>query len=234
MRLASAVAASEVGMPLPDRMCFACLAILGVDGGSFTLGSSEPHRMTLCATDDSAKALDDLQEVTGEGPSFTAFEERTIVVMQVDGDNPEDRWPLFSSAAKQRFDGYTIYAVPMKPGPQTMGVATFHQRRPAPLLVDEQTSQLLINSVAVALIKDPELLEHDHLTEADSWGNRARIHQATGMVMAQLALAPDDAMALLRGHAYAMGRSLSDISEQVTDRRLDFRAVDVDPEGGRS
>ena len=121
----------------------------------------------------------------------------------------------------------------MKPGPQTMGVATFYQQQPRPLLIDDPTTQLLVDAVGVALVKDPDVLDDDRYAKADSWNSRARIHQATGMVMAQLRLTPDDAMALIRAHAYAHRQNLNAISDDIIARALDFRTADPDPGNGQ-
>ena len=232
VRLARAIAATPVESPLSLRMCEACVDILGVDGGSFTLAYADPERVTLCATDGGAAQLEDLQEVFGEGPSYTAYTERTIQTLSVDGA-VDLRWPLLSDAVRQAMASCTIYAIPMKPGPQTMGVATFYQQQPGPLLVDGPTLQLLINAVGVALVKDPDVLDDDRYAKADSWNSRARIHQASGMVMAQLRLTPDDAMALIRAHAYAHRQTLAAISDEIIARSLDFRTTDPDPGNGQ-
>ena len=101
-------------------------------------------------------------------------------------------------------------------------------------MVDDATGQLLINAVGVALARDPDLLDDERLARANSWNSRARVNQAVGMVMAQLRLGPDDAIALLRAHAYAHGRALGEIGDQVIDRRLDFRSADRDIDSGSS
>jgi hypothetical protein len=46
------------------------------------------------------------------------------------------------------------------------------------------------------------------------------------MVIAQLRVGPDDALAILRAHAYAHDTTLAEIAEQVVDRRLDFSRGD--------
>ena len=125
-RLARSVAASAADVPLPLRMCRACVSILGVDGGSLTVAYEGAERVTLCSTNRWAADLEDLQEVIGEGPSYAAYEERTIMTLLVGGAGDE-RWPLFSDGVINTFGGGFIYAVPIMPGPQTMGVATFHQ-----------------------------------------------------------------------------------------------------------
>ncbi len=231
-RLARTVAGSAPDVPLPLRMCHACVSILGVDGGSLTVAFEGAERVTLCSTNRWAAELEDLQEVIGEGPSYAAYEERAIMTLLVGRD--DGRWPLFSDGLRDTFAGRFIYAVPIMPGPQTMGVATFHQNRPTALLVDDATGQLLINAVGVALARDPDLLDDERLAKANSWNSRARVNQAVGMVMGQLHLSPDDALALLRAHAYAHGRTLVEISDQIIARRLDFRAPDRDTDGGSS
>lgn len=50
----------------------------------------------------------------------------------------------------------------------------------------------------------------------------AEVHQATGMVVAQMDMDAQDATALLRAHAYAQDRSLSDVAVEVLDQRLAF------------
>jgi len=232
-RLARTVAASPADLPLPLRMCQACVSILGVDGGSLTIAYEGAERVTLCSTNRWAADLEDLQEVIREGPSYAAYDERTIMTLLV-GGRDDERWPLFCDGVLGTFGGGFIYAVPIMPGPQTMGVATFHQNRRTALLVDDATGQLLINAVGVALARDPDLLDDERLAKANSWNSRARVNQAVGMVMAQLRLSPDDALALLRAHAYAHGRALGEIGDQIIDRRLDFRSADRDTERGPS
>ena len=227
-RLAQAIAASSIESPLSLRMCIACVGILGVDGGSFTLAYAEPERVMLCATDEHSAQLEDLQEVVGEGPSYAAYDERSIQALVVDGA-PDQRWPLFSHAVKQLMRSCTLYAVPIKPGPQTMGVATFYQRHASPLQVDAATSQMLINAVGVALVGDPDVLDDDRFATAESWNSRARINQATGMVMAQLRISAADGLALLRAHAYAHSQTLNSVSDELIGRRLDFRTADQNP-----
>ena len=124
-RLAEVVAGSSVETPLSLRMSVACTSIFGVDGASLTLGYGDLNRVTLCSTDELSARLEDLQEVVGQGPSYDAYRRRAIVTTYTDGA-VDQRWPLFSEAANIALGTCTIYAFPIKPGPQTMGVATFY------------------------------------------------------------------------------------------------------------
>jgi AmiR/NasT family two-component response regulator len=51
---------------------------------------------------------------------------------------------------------------------------------------------------------------------------RAEIHQATGMVLAQLDISADAALARLRAHAFVEQRLLIDVARDVVGRRLRF------------
>ena len=48
----------------------------------------------------------------------------------------------------------------------------------------------------------------------------AEVHQATGMVSAQLGVPMDEAFVRLRAHAFADRRSLRDVARDVVARRL--------------
>lgn len=232
-QLARVVAAGAQDSPLSLRLCLACAAILDLEGGALTLAYDDPGRTTLCVTDEHAARLEDLQEVLGEGPGFAASREDRLVAVTVDA-GADDRWPHFAEAAREALGGpCTVVAVPISPGDRLLGVATFYRRRPDTTLpLPPRTVQLLVDAVGVALTRADA--EDDALQEqAGSWAERARINQAVGMVMAQLRVRPDDALALLRAHAYAHAAPLGRISADVLERRLDFTTDGRDPAADR-
>jgi hypothetical protein len=220
-RLARVVAGSKPDAPLPLRMCQACVTLLGVDGGSITLAYDTPQRVTLCSTDAIAERMEDLHEVIGEGPSLWAYEHGTVVTTAVDG-TADARWPQFAESLKREIGQLSIYAIPIIPESEVVGVSTFYGRNESSLLIDEETCRLLINAVGVALLADPDLTDGS----SGSWASRDKVSQASGMVMAQLDLRPEDALALLRAHAYADNTSLIEVSQAVIERRLDFVVTD--------
>jgi hypothetical protein len=56
----------------------------------------------------------------------------------------------------------------------------------------------------------------------NSSSGRAEVHQATGMVLAQLGISATEALARLRGHAFVEQRLLIDVARDVVSRRLWF------------
>lgn len=77
---------------------------------------------------------------------------------------------------------------------------------PSRVLAEEDVvAQLLSDSVGVALLRDEASTS---VEGPSSWASRATVHQATGMVIAQLGVSAEDALAVLRAHAFAGDRSL--------------------------
>lgn len=58
---------------------------------------------------------------------------------------------------------------------------------------------------------------------------RREVHQATGMVLSQTGTTPNDALLILRAHAFSTSRTLREIAAEVVSRRLDF-SLDHDPD----
>ncbi len=227
-RLAQLVALERPDDPLPARMCRACARVLGAGGAALTLANNDPERLVLFASDERAARLEDLQEVLGEGPSSESYQTGQLVEAQL-GTAAPSRWPHFAEAARQAFGPLDMMAVPIHPDAEVLGVLTLYQDSGQRLLYGQTTCQLLADSLGAALLHSPELAGRDlddH--SADPWTDRARVHQATGMVVAQLAVRADDAMALLRAHAFAHGSTLGQIAEQVLARDLDFTRTDAE------
>jgi hypothetical protein len=84
-------------------------------------------------------------------------------------------------------------------------------------------AQFLADAAAATLIRDP--LAYAAVTQSGDlggWSSRAAVHQATGMLAAQLHISIEDAFALLRSHAFATGLELTDVAAAVVERRLDL------------
>lgn len=221
--LARIVARDADRLPLGARLCRAAVDILGVKGAVLTFGYQEPARLTVWASDETASRLDSLQEVLGEGPGWEAFQSNEIVEGTLESN---ERWPLFSRAARAELGPLSVCAVPMRPGGESMGVVLLYESA-HPFELDVESAQFLADAVGAALLRTPgpdiENLE-------GPWRARSTIHQAVGMVMAQLAIGPEDALVLLRAHAYAHDATLDVIAGKVIDRELDFKYTDIDPE----
>lgn len=219
-RLTAAVARRGPDGPLSSRLCDSYRELADADAAALTVSYATSNRVTLCATNDVARRLEDLQDVVGEGPGHSAAESGQIEICMVPaGASP--RWSMFVDAAEDVSPSTSIHAVPMQPGGQIFGVITLYQspQRAKPLGLQRQELQFLADVVGAALLNDPGASE---VSPDGPWSSRALVHQATGMVVAQLQLPPDDALAILRAHAYAQQTTLSEIASAVVQRRIEF------------
>jgi hypothetical protein len=216
------LAATDAGhRHLADRLCEASRLILGADGAWITVQDGSSQRLPLSLTDHVATVLEDLQDLVGQGPCLHAYRQQTPTTTAV-RDQPDPRWPEFSRAAWHNVGALTVHAFPMRPGGDVLGVLAVYllpSGRPAQ---SDEAAQFLADAIGAALVRDP--VAQDGSSRDDGmWSARAEVHQATGMVIAQLHLQPDDALAILRAHAYANDTTLADIAHQIVTRRLDFQ-----------
>jgi GAF domain-containing protein len=218
-RLATAVAEASAADSLTSRLCEAVRGILGADGASITVATGAVERVALAATDEVARHLDDLQDVLGDGPAGQAYRSAQPVVVDLRG--PSGEWSGFAGSAAQRTPAVHVAAFPMRAGTGVLGVLTLYRAGDEPFSGLLEEAAFLADAVGVALLHDPA--STSDLGEGGSWSNRAEIHQATGMVVAQLAVSAKDALALLRAHAFALDQNLAQVAHAVVTRELDLR-----------
>ncbi|MCB7135839.1 GAF and ANTAR domain-containing protein [Cellulosimicrobium marinum] len=227
-RLAASMAGAESAEPPALRLCRACVEILGARGGAITLAPDESARWTVCASDELAGTLEDLEDVLGEGPGQEAARTGAGVVLRL-SDDADGGLAEFVHQARGVAGPTTLYSWPLLPSPGSVGVLTVHQADDVPLALADDERRILADAVGAALL-------HDTVTvagAASSWRPRATVHQATGMVVAQLGVSPDDALALLRAHAFADSTTLAELATSVVERRYDFSRADDSPPLGR-
>lgn len=221
VRLAQGVVRdADRGVPLPTRLCRAAVEILGCDGGAITLAYTKVERVTLCTTDDVALVIEEAQDVLGQGPGPDAFTTHAYARLDLmpEDDGPDPRWPLLESEELSALAPVVVHALPMGEGPGGIGVLTLYERsREADLDID--AGLLVAQVIAAALVADaPTQQQAGH----GPWSERAAVHQATGMVVAQLGLPEHDALALIRAHAYSRDQSVGRTADDIIEQRLTF------------
>jgi hypothetical protein len=230
-RLLSDLAATLATLPQdraqPWRLGEAMRLMLGADGVAITLEYLSDNRVTLCATDEVASTLESLQEVLGQGPGYEAARNDVLVVADLDGDT-DQRWPMLAQTLDARCGPLRMHAVPVHANGGLGGVATLHTGREKSLAEPPDRVAFLANAVGAALVTDAEDHAEGQLQPAEGWSSRSVVHQATGMVMAQVRVTAEDALALLRGHAYALATDIDDVASGVVGRSINFSNFDVE------
>jgi hypothetical protein len=223
-QLAVKIARRPADEPLTTRVCRACHELLGVDGVALTIGYTSDNRVTVCTTDDVSARLEDLQEVLGEGPGRDAATRGHLSGGLLPSERG-DRWPLLSQAVRSQLQPVHVLALPLTAAPDPIGVLTLHRKGPFST-EDEETAQFLADAIGATILRDSDARSD---TPGEPWLNRSRVHMATGMVVAQLAVTPEDALALIRAYAFAHDQTVNQIAEQIVDRRL---RLGESPRGG--
>jgi ANTAR domain-containing protein len=208
------------GEPLAMRLCRSATRVLGGDGAAITLAYTDLERVTLCTTDDVALTIEEAQDVMGQGPGPDAYRSGEYVRLELSPRGGADpRWPLLESAELSALAPAVVHAVPLKERrDDPIGVLTVYQRG-EDSRIDVDSALVLGQVLAAALLADgPTQHDGDHA----EWTERAEVHQATGMVVAQLGVPPSDAIALIRAHAYSHGQSVNRSAHAVVTRQLTF------------
>lgn len=182
---------------------------------------------TMSATDETAAKLDELQFDLGEGPCWDAMSAAAPVLEPDIRQRPVRIWPAFSDAVRSQDVG-AIFAFPMLVGPLRLGAVDLYCSTPQQFsAVDTERSEALASAVSrLVLRRALTHLEQPEPLDPGSPFFRRTLHQATGMVIAQLNIPPDDARLVIQAHAFATGRSVQEVAEDVLARILDFSVVD--------
>jgi hypothetical protein len=227
-RLLAAAAPQRAAQPL--RICQLCVDTLGVSGAGIAMVTPAGNRGVVCATDDISTKIEELQLSLGEGPCIDAATAGSPVLIPDLHGSPDlgvERWPAFmhgAAAAGVR----AVFALPLRVGAISVGVIDLYRDRPGELGPDQlQAALIAADAAALALL----YLEVDgDIAFTDDHDSRStyqlQVHQATGMVMAQLAVTIDEAFLVLRARAFSDGRPLAALATDVVGGRVRFSMED--------
>ncbi len=216
------------------RICAACVRSVPVAGAAVSVMTAGGHRGTVYASDVVAAVLEDLHFGLGEGPGVDAFRDREPVLVAdlADADGAASaRWPAFTPAALKA-GVHAVYVIPLLIGAAELGVLVLYrevaggldgpQRARAVRLADAATFALLDLHGGVSARRSDDV-------NGDLWGVdgaffRAEVYQAAGMVMVQLGVSIEAALARLRGYAFADGRSVLEVARDIVRRDLQLES----------
>lgn len=216
------VAAAGGTMALLGRVCSVAVRTLSASGAGISMMTDGGVRGVCAASDASSERLEELQFTLGEGPCIDAFESRRPVLVSSLADGAMRRWPVYAPTVH---DGgvRAVFAFPLQVGAARLGVLDIFRERPGPLAADELRQALVLSDVTVAALLDQqEQMDGagDRRNLDEAMERRVELFQAQGMVMVQLHVGLDDAMARIRAYAYAHSRRLDDVARDIVDRRL--------------
>ncbi|TAL42936.1 MAG: ANTAR domain-containing protein [Salinibacterium sp.] len=197
---------------------------LDITGVSISVFDDAGRQSTICASDDLAARLDELQFELGEGPHWHALRTGEPVLVAALTNEPDANWPIFDAAVRDLPVG-AIYAFPMFMGAVTVGVIDLYRSNPGVMDARDITlATTLTHRVARGAVQEAlHSATDDSIVDVPSApAMRREVHQATGMILVQLGITATEAFHRLRAYAYANDRAVQEVARDVVTRRLDF------------
>ena len=206
-----------------ERLCSALTRALPATGVGLSLLTDDSHGGgTVAASDARSRALEELQFTLGEGPCIDAYASRRPVLEPDLDTHGTRRWPGYAPAA-QEHGVHAVFAFPLQVGAARAGVLDIYRAERGSLTPDALTQAVTFADVAMGLLVDGQARAGDtrsspHLD--DALANRLEVYQAQGMVMVDLGVGIEEAMARLRAHSYAEEQSIGDVAKDIVAGKL--------------
>ena len=187
-----------------ERICRACVTGLDVDGAVISILTATVSRETLWATDPTAELLEELQFTLNEGACMQAATTGTpVLVADVHHSSDTQRWPIFAAALAEQTDVRALFAFPLQWRTVNVGVLDLDRTRPGELSAAQCRDAISASETGALMLlgvrTDPGHTDADG-ESGGSWldhapSSRAEIDQATGIVLVQLGVNAQEALA---------------------------------------
>lgn len=215
-----------------ERICRAVVADLSLSGAAITVLPSAGTHLVLAASDEESRRIEELQFDAGEGPTGEASRTSTPVLVPDLIAQGLSRWPGFVDAATTA-GVLAAFSLPLHVGAARLGTLTLYRSIAGALTSAEVARALIYADLAVETLIDSSLpggLDRlDGGSIARTMDAQSAVYQAQGMVMVQLGVSLAEALARMRAHAFAQGRSLASVSAGIIAGTISLGADDTRP-----
>ncbi|MBA2608237.1 MAG: GAF and ANTAR domain-containing protein [Actinobacteria bacterium] len=195
-------------------------------GAGIMLMTDDVARGPVCSSNATSALVEQLQYDLVEGPCVDAYR-HDWPTLEPDLAHPDTpRWLAFAPPAVAA-GVRAIFGFPLQVGAVRLGALNLYRDRPGPLSDEQHADALVMADVAAQAIlvlqadAAPGQLAAELEASADF---QYVVHQATGMVAAQLEVSVAQALVRLRAHAFGNDRPLTDVARDVVARGLRFDA----------
>jgi hypothetical protein len=208
------------------RLCEVCAEVTMMSGAGIMLMSGDMPRGSVCTTNGVSAMLEELQYSLGEGPCIDAFQQGGPVLEPDLAEPRTPRWLAFSGPAIQA-GARAVFGFPLQVGAVGIGSLDLYRDRPGALTDDQHADALVMADIAAQAVlmlqahAPPGKLAVELEAGADF---QYVVHQASGMVAAQLEISVGQALIRLRAYAFGNDRPLPEVAREVVARTLRFDA----------
>ncbi|MFF9850970.1 GAF and ANTAR domain-containing protein [Streptomyces litmocidini] len=221
---------SVEGLPAADApavLCRACVELLDVTGASISLYGGDTGALWW-SSDPVAGRLAETQYTLGDGPCQAASRAATPVLAADLTKGPDARrWPVFAQQAVE-LGVRAVFSLPLGAGGLAIGTLDLYRDRPGPLSEQDQAFVFPVSeAITRTLLSPPDAQGGRNAPFTAAWldgaeNDHEEVHQATGMIMVHLGVAPEHALARLRAHAFAHAQSVTEAARDVIAGRVRF------------
>ena len=190
---------------------------------------------SVCTTNPVSALIEELEYALGEGPCVVDACSQDRPVLEPDLADPRTpRWPAFTGPALAA-GVRAIFGFPLHVGAVRLGALNLYSDHPGPLPDDRHSDALVAAGVAAEAVLMVQAnapsgtLAAELETGADF---QFAVHQAAGMVAAQLDIPVVQALIRLKAYAFGNDRRLPDVAHDVVARRLRFTPEPFEGGGG--
>jgi GAF domain-containing protein len=207
-----------------DTLCASSAEIARVDGAGVVLIMRGNALGTVCSSNATVEAVEEVQYSLGEGPCLEAFRTKAPVLVPDLAADDVVRFPGFREGALEA-GVRAAFGFPILVGSVCIGALNLYQHRAGTLSTDQFADALVVAHVAGRTVLEWQSVagngslarQLEHLPS-----NRAVVHQAAGIVSVQAATTVDDALALLRAYAFSHNRPINEVAAEVVSGALRF------------
>jgi len=219
-----------VGAGAPElttkRLGEVCAEVTGMSGAGIMLMSGDVPQGSICTTDNVSALIEQLQYSLCEGPCVDAYlHDRPV--LEPDLAHPRvPRWLAFAGPALAA-GVRAVFGFPLQIGAIRLGALNLYNDRPGSLSDDQHADALVMANLAAqaVLLLQVNAPPGTLGTELQAGGNfQYVVHQASGMVAAQLGVSVGQALIRLKAYAFGNDRGLTQVAEDVVARKLRFDA----------
>jgi len=223
---ASALAILEQSAGRRDRYSDTFLRVFPVAGAAVSTLGHVLGSEIVSASSPTAGRLDELQLDLGEGPCWDALRlGEPISEPDLAGAKASQRWPAFAVAARD-LSAASIFAFPVAVGPLRLGAVDLFATKRLELSPSQARQATAMAKVIGRHLLGAAIEATEEDGQRTSRLSRRVVHQATGVVLAQLNTSPEDAESLIQAHAFSHGRPMAEVATDVIEGRLRFRQRD--------
>jgi hypothetical protein len=207
--------------PEPARLCEVCADVALMTGAGIMLMAGDVQQGSVCSSNDVSALIEELQYTLGEGPCVDAYHDDRPI-LEPDLAAATTRWLAFTPPAVAA-GARAIFGFPLQLGGIRLGALNLYRDQPGPMDEEQYADALVLASVAAkaVLAMQAQALPGNLATELEQGADfRFVVHQASGMVSAQLGVGVGEALVRLRAYAFANNRLIAEVAEAIVARRL--------------